>query len=43
MERDKNLRSEIKGSIDGISKYDTVFIDYPMWWSILPMPIYTVE
>lgn len=41
MERDRNLRPEIKDSIDDISKYDTIFIGYPMWWYTFPQIIRT--
>lgn len=35
-----NARPEIKSDID-ISKYDTIFLGYPIWWGDLPMPVYT--
>ena len=35
-----NARPEIKGDID-IDKYDVIFVGYPIWWSDMPMPVYT--
>ena len=32
-----NSRPEIKGYIDDISKYDTIFVGYPSWWGHMPM------
>ena len=32
-----NARPEIKGYIEDISKYDTIFIGYPNWWGQMPM------
>lgn len=29
---DKSARPEILNTIDDLSKYDTVFIGYPIWW-----------
>ena len=40
-ERDNNERPEFKGTIEDISKYDTIFIGYPMWWYTFPMIIRT--
>ena len=39
-EQRKKARPEYKGDID-ISGYDTIFIGYPIWWSDLPMVVYT--
>ncbi|MCH5154061.1 MAG: NAD(P)H-dependent oxidoreductase [Clostridiales bacterium] len=32
-----NARPAIKGYIDDISKYDTIFVGYPNWWGQMPM------
>ena len=37
-ERDNDTRPKIKNDID-ISKYDTVFLGYPMWWYTFPQII----
>lgn len=37
---DKNARPEIKSNID-LSKYDTVFLGYPIWWGDCPRIIQT--
>lgn len=32
-----NARPEIKGYVEDISKYDTIFVGYPNWWGQMPM------
>ncbi|MCH5142663.1 MAG: NAD(P)H-dependent oxidoreductase [Clostridiales bacterium] len=32
-----NARPEIKGYVEDISKYDTIFVGYPNWWGTMPM------
>ena len=39
-EQDEDRRPEIQGTVD-ISKYDTVFIGYPIWWYEVPQIIKT--
>ena len=39
-EKRQNARPAYKGDID-TSKYDTVYIGYPIWWGDLPMVLYT--
>lgn len=39
-EQDNNVLPEIKETVD-ISKYDTVFIGYPIWWYEVPQIIKT--
>lgn len=29
------------GDLPDMTKYDTVFLGYPIWWGDLPMPVYT--
>lgn len=36
-----NVRPEIVGKPENLKDYDTVFLGYPIWWSDLPMPVYT--
>ena len=40
-EQDSNARPAIKDQIDDLDQYDTVFLGYPIWWSDLPMILYT--
>lgn len=39
-EQSKNARPEIKATKD-ITAYDTVYVGYPIYWSDIPMPMYT--
>jgi flavodoxin len=40
-EKDVNARPAIAGQIKNFAQYDTVFIGYPIWWSDMPMILYT--
>lgn len=40
-EKNENARPEIVGSMPDVSKYDVIFLGYPIWWGDLPMPCYT--
>ena len=40
-EKNEDARPAIQNKIDDISKYDTIFIGYPIWWGDLPMIVYT--
>lgn len=40
-EKDDNARPEIIGTVENMAQYDTVFIGYPIWWSDMPMAVYT--
>ncbi len=33
----ENARPAIKGYVEDISKYDTIFVGYPNWWGQMPM------
>ena len=33
----EGARPEIKGYVEDISKYDTIFVGYPNWWGQMPM------
>ena len=39
-EQNSNARPAIQGSIN-LTQYDTIFIGYPIWWSDMPMILYT--
>ena len=39
--KEENARPEIVGELPDLSKYDVVFLGYPIWWSDMPMPVYT--
>ena len=39
-EQKDNARPQITGSVD-MSQYDIVFLGYPIWWSDMPMAVYT--
>ena len=40
-ERNEDARPELKGMVENLEDYDTVFLGYPIWWGGLPMPVYT--
>ena len=40
-EKENNERPEIVGPLPDMSKYDVVFLGYPIWWGDLPMGVYT--
>ena len=40
-EKEEDLRPAILNKIDDISKYDTIFIGYPIWWGEIPQIVYT--
>lgn len=40
-EQNNDSRPVIKDTIENFDSYDTVFIGYPIWWSDLPMVMYT--
>ena len=40
-EKSENARPEIVGTVENMEQYDTVFIGYPIWWSDMPMAVYT--
>lgn len=39
-ELQEGARPAIKGTVD-VSKYDTIFLGYPIWWGVAPMCVYT--
>ena len=40
-ELETDARPELANKIDNIDQYDTIFLGYPIWWSDLPMAVYT--
>ena len=40
-EKKANARPEIIGDVDDFDDYDTIFVGGPVWWSDLPMAVYT--
>lgn len=40
-EKNEKARPEIKTTADNLDKYDTIYIGYPIWWSTMPMPVFT--
>ena len=37
----ENARPELKSYLDGLDKYDNVFVGYPNWWGTMPMAMFT--
>ena len=40
-EKNRNDRPEIIGDVENFDDYDLIFIGSPVWWSDMPMPLYT--
>lgn len=40
-EKEQNSRPEYVGEVENFSDYDVIFLGYPIWWSDLPMIVYT--
>lgn len=40
-EQDVNARPELADNLEDISDYNVIFIGYPIWWSDMPMAVYT--
>lgn len=40
-EREINTRPAIKDTIENFEQYDMIFIGYPIWWSDMPMIMYS--
>lgn len=38
-EQEDGIKPEIKGTIENIDEYDTIFIGYPIWWYEVPQII----
>lgn len=40
-EQNDNARPELAASVEHIEDYDIIFLGYPIWWSDMPMAVYT--
>ena len=40
-EKAANARPELTATVDNFDDYDVIFLGYPIWWSDMPMPVYT--
>ena len=40
-EQEDNARPAIKGNIEDLGQYDTVFVGFPNWWGDMPMILYS--
>lgn len=40
-EKAVKARPEIFGEVENFEQYDTIFLGYPIWWSDMPMAVYT--
>ena len=40
-ELESDARPEIVGKVENMSKYETIYLGYPIWWSDMPMAVYT--
>lgn len=40
-ERNQNVRPELVNHVDHMEDYDNIILIYPVWWSTIPMPVYT--
>lgn len=38
-EKDNGVRPELKGSVENMDQYDTIFVGCPVWWWTTPMAI----
>ncbi|MBQ7498459.1 MAG: NAD(P)H-dependent oxidoreductase [Selenomonas sp.] len=40
-EKAQDARPKLAATVSDFVQYDTIFLGYPIWWSDLPMPVYT--
>ena len=40
-EQENDARPAIKNKVNNFSRYDTIYIGYPIWWSDMPQILYT--
>ena len=40
-EQEENARPELASDLEGIESYDTIFLGFPIWWSDMPMAVYS--
>ena len=41
VEKEQDERPQLASKVENFQAYDIVFLGYPIWWSDLPMPVYT--
>lgn len=39
VERDNNIRPELKAVVENLDQYDTIFVGCPVWWHTAPMAV----
>lgn len=37
----KNLRPQLKASVENMEEYDIIYLGYPNWWGTMPMAVFT--
>ena len=40
-EQEEDARPELSATVENMEDYDVVFLGYPIWWSNMPMAVYT--
>ena len=40
-EKNANARPELTATVTDFDDYDVIYLGYPIWWSDMPMPVYT--
>ena len=40
-ELEENARPELAAKVPNMQDYDVIFLGYPIWWSDMPMAVYT--
>lgn len=40
-EKSNNARPELTSHIDNMDRYDNIIVIYPVWWSTMPMPMFS--
>lgn len=40
-EQSENARPQLTETLDNFEDYDVIFLGYPIWWSDMPMAVYT--
>ena len=40
-EQEENARPELTASVENMADYDVIFLGYPIWWSDMPMAVYS--
>ena len=40
-EQNENAHPELAAFVENMGNYDTIFLGYPIWWSDVPMAVYT--